>query len=240
MHQDPERYPLFTPSTAKSTFLYSRDREAKLAYKSRMQIPALAWLVPAHNAAASRGVPGRFTSRVYNYLEHKLLLAVKTFLTDAGHFVSALINDSMLLQDGTKRNNDGMLLQDSTKRNNKQIAPFAHHRTCESICPGINMHLVWTFHGATIKNNAGATFELLRVPPPHICQAHSTLPLLLAPARAPPTSAPALAQPLLLRYTLAGAAQAVVRREHRERGEHKRQSGGRCTHGARMGQRRGC
>ena len=32
---------------------------------------------------------------------------------------------------------------------------------------------------------------------------------------------------MLLRYTLAGAAQAVVRREHRERGEHKRWSDGR-------------
>ena len=66
-----------------------------------MQIPDLAWLLPAHNATASRGVPGRFTFRVCNFLQYKLLLAVKTALTGAGHLVSALINDGMLLQDGT-------------------------------------------------------------------------------------------------------------------------------------------
>ena len=43
---------------------------------------------------------------------------------------------------------------------------------------------------------------------------------------------------VLLRYTLAGAAQAVVRREHRERGERKRWSDGRCARGARTGPRR--
>ena len=34
---------------------------------------------------------------------------------------------------------------------------------------------------------------------------------------------------MLLRYTLAGAAKAVVRREHRERGEHKRRADGTTT-----------
>jgi len=144
-----------------------------------MQIPALAWLIPAHNATTSRGIPGRFTSRVYNFLEHKLLLAVKTALTGAGHPVSALINDGMLLQDGAKIDS-------------KQIALLAH-RTCESICPGINIPWIWPAHDATIKNSAGATFGTLREPPTF--QAPPTLPPLLTPTRTPPTAAPALTQP---------------------------------------------
>ena len=115
-------------NTTKSSFIYNLDREAKRARKSLMQISDLAWLIPAHNSTASRGVPGRFTSRICNFLQHKLLLAVKTALTGAGHLVSALINDGMLLQDGTKRNN-------------RHIAILAH-RTCESICPGINIHWI--------------------------------------------------------------------------------------------------
>ena len=85
MHQDLDRYPP-SHNTAESSFLYNLDREAKRARKSLMQIPDLAWLLPAHNATASRGVPGRFTSRVvvYNFLQHKLLLAVKTALAGAG------------------------------------------------------------------------------------------------------------------------------------------------------------
>ncbi len=70
-----------------------------------MQIPDLVWLIPAHNATASRGVPGRFSSRVCNFMQHKLLLVIKTALTGTGHLVSALINDGMLLQNGTKCNN---------------------------------------------------------------------------------------------------------------------------------------
>ena len=93
-----------------------------------MQIPDLAWLIPAHNATTSRGVPGRFTSRICNFLQVKLLLAVKTALTGTGHLVSAIINDGMLLQDGTKSNN-------------RQIAILAH-RTCDSISPDLNIHCI--------------------------------------------------------------------------------------------------
>ena len=44
-------------NSAKSSFLYSLDREAKRARKSLMQIPALAWLIPAHNATTPVAFP---------------------------------------------------------------------------------------------------------------------------------------------------------------------------------------
>ena len=81
----------------------------------------------------------------------KIFLEVKTALTGAGHLVSALINDGMFLQDGTTRNN-------------RHITILAH-RTCETICPGINIHWIWPPHDATIRNNADATFGTLRVLP---------------------------------------------------------------------------
>jgi hypothetical protein len=95
----------FLTNAAKSSFLYNLDREAKRARKSLMQISDLTWLIPAHNATTSRGVPGHFTSRICNFLQHELLLAVKTAFSGAGHLVSALTNHGMILQDGTKHNN---------------------------------------------------------------------------------------------------------------------------------------
>ncbi len=78
-------------------------------------------------------------------------MALKTALTGTGHLVSALINDGMILQDGTKHNN-------------RHITILAH-RTFESRCPGINIHWIWPPHDATIRNNADATFGTLQVLP---------------------------------------------------------------------------
>jgi hypothetical protein len=67
------------------------------------------------------------------------------------------------------------------------------HCTCESICPGINIHWIWPTYDPTIKNNLGATFWTLRVPPTF--QAPPTLLPLLTPTRTPLTAAPAPTQP---------------------------------------------
>ena len=121
-----------TPSTSPRYLLTSLDREAKCARKKLMDLPSLSWLVRAANIGTSDprwGNKGLFSARLLNFVKSKLLKAVKSTLSTRKIACSAILQNSLMLE-------DCMLAQ--TPRSKSAILALAKS-TCETVCPGIKL-----------------------------------------------------------------------------------------------------
>ena len=143
------------PLRCKGDYMKQFDKEAKEVQKKLIAISELQWLLPFCNETNKAG---SFISRLYNFIECKLLLRVYKMLRDEfGLKVAALIFDGLNVADKSKHGDQGILNR--------------ARDVCEEVCPGINMEWAWKELDFVLKNNKkepltnpDESYKELRVP----------------------------------------------------------------------------
>ena len=146
-------YTSMWPAARQGEYLCPLDQEAKKIQQELMGIPDFEWIVGYAQRSCeaksppSENVAGSFISHLFQFVEAKLLDAVRCKLTCERYKIEALLFDGLRIADPSG------YLADAHSELAKSILETARIE-CEKVAPGIKMVWAWKAPDFTVANKA--------------------------------------------------------------------------------------